>query len=64
MVRGRGNYGGAALEYVLVSAFAAALSLVALAVVGKLAKDELTKIADRYGLSIDTEAIDQLAPRS
>ena len=54
--------GGAALEYVLVSAFATALSLAALAIVGRLAKDELSKIAEHYGLNVDTTELDQLTP--
>jgi hypothetical protein len=49
MVQTSGQHGGATLEYVLVSTFAAALSIAAMAYVGKLVKDRLADLGDRLG---------------
>jgi Flp pilus assembly pilin Flp len=42
--------GGATLEYILVSTFAAAVSLTALGFVGKVVQAELTKMAEKLGM--------------
>ncbi len=58
MQKGSGQYGGAALEYVLVSTFAAALSLAVMAVVGGMVKEQVGRVGDRLGLDADAEALD------
>lgn len=52
------QHGGAALEYVLVSTFAAALSLAVMAVVGGMVKDQVGRIGERLGLDADAGALD------
>lgn len=47
--------GGAALEYVLVSTFAALLTIAALGFVGKLVKDRLDQIGARLGDGVSFE---------
>ena len=42
--------GGAALEYILVTTFAAVVGMAALAFVGKVVKAQLTNLAARLGL--------------
>ena len=49
----RGQYGGAALEYVIVSSFAGVVSLVAIGYVAKLTKDKLNEMHQR--IAPDTE---------
>ena len=45
--------GGAALEYLLVSTFAAIVALALLALVGTLAKQQLTKLTEHANIDID-----------
>ena len=47
--------GGAVLEYVLVSAFAAAVGMAALGFVGKVVKQHLESMSQRFGISEDPE---------
>ena len=47
--------GGAVLEYVLVSAFAAAIGMAALGFVGKIVKQHLQTMSQRFGTSEDPE---------
>lgn len=42
--------GGATLEYILVSTFAAVVSLTALGFVGKVVKAELARMAEKLGM--------------
>jgi hypothetical protein len=53
--RSAGNAGGAVLEYVLVSAFAAAVGMAALGFVGKIIKQHLESISQRFGTTEDPE---------
>ena len=52
--------GGAALEYVLVSTFAAALSLAVMAVVGGMVKEQVARIGAKVGIETDDGAFDVL----
>lgn len=52
--------GGAALEYILISTFAAALSVAALVVVTGVIKDELGRMSERLGVTVDTGPIESL----
>ena len=47
------QYGGAALEYILVTAFAAVVSITALGVIAKVVDQELDKLAERTGITRD-----------
>lgn len=52
--------GGAALEYVLVSTFAAALCIAALTFVGDAVHDKLEALADKLGSDAVPEDLDWL----
>lgn len=52
--------GAAALEYILISTFAVALSVATLLVLSKMVKDEVGRISDKLGVSLDTSAFDGL----
>jgi Flp pilus assembly pilin Flp len=52
--------GGAALEYVLVSTVAAALAVGALSFVGKVMREELSRLATRLGVDIEPDLEDPL----
>ena len=56
--------GAAALEYILISTFAVAFSLAALAVLTHLVKDELGRLSARLGITLDTSPIDGLGDGS
>jgi Flp pilus assembly pilin Flp len=45
--------GGAALEYILVSTFAAIVTLAALAFIGKVVQQQLQTMADKLGVDAD-----------
>ncbi len=45
------NYGGAAIEYVIVSTFAAVISLTAVSFISKIFKDRVTKMSDKLEIS-------------
>ena len=45
--------GAAALEYIMVSTFAAVMALAAMAFVGKVVKEELTKLGSRLGVDAE-----------
>ena len=47
------QFGGAALEYVLVTTFATLTGLAALGFVGKMIKEKMEVMADRLGVEID-----------
>jgi Flp pilus assembly pilin Flp len=47
----RSKQGGAALEYILVSTFAAVVGIAALTFIGKVVQSQLTNLADRLGMS-------------
>ena len=49
----RSNYGGAALEYILVSTFAAVITIAALGFVGNIVKKQLANMAQRLGMDAD-----------
>ncbi len=49
--------GGATLEYILVSTFAAVVSLTALGFVGKVVQAQLTKMADKLGLDAPADTV-------
>lgn len=53
-----GEVGGATLEYVLVSTFAAVVSLVALTFVGKVVKEQLDTMASKLGVDATVDPID------
>ena len=44
------EHGGAALEYILVSTFAAVVGMAALTFIGKVVQSQLTHLADRLGI--------------
>ena len=50
---GPGNHGGAALEYILVSTFAAVITIAALGFVGTVVKKQLANMAERLGMDTD-----------
>lgn len=52
--------GGAAIEYVLVSSFAAVMALAAISFVGQIIKDKLQAIEQKLGIEFnqDTEIFD------
>jgi hypothetical protein len=54
-LRDVGDAGGAVLEYVLVSAFAAAVGMAALGFVGKVVKQHLESMSQRFGTTEDPE---------
>ena len=54
-IRSAKNAGGAVLEYVLVSAFAAAIGMAALGFVGKMVKQHLQTMSQRFGTSDDPD---------
>lgn len=47
--RRTGQFGGAALEYILVSTFAAVVGMAALAFIGRMVQQQLTHMAERVG---------------
>ena len=47
--------GGAVLEYILVTAFAAVVGMAALGFVGKIIKERLSSMAQRLGIEDSTE---------
>ena len=49
--------GGATLEYILVSTFAAVVSLTALAFVGKVVQAQLAKMAEKLGLDAPQDPV-------
>ncbi len=49
--------GGATLEYILVSTFAAVVSLTALGFVGKVVQAQLAKMADKLGLDAPEDTV-------
>ena len=50
-VRGRRSQaGGAALEYILVSTFAAVVGMAALSFIGRVVKDQLANMAAKLGM--------------
>lgn len=51
----KSRQGGAALEYILVTTFAALASLAALAVVGTVMKDQLNALAERLGVDVSID---------
>lgn len=51
------QHGGAALEYILVTAFAAVVSITAMSVIAKVVDQELDKLAERTGISRDDTAL-------
>ncbi len=53
--------GGAALEYVLVTTFAALTGIAALSFAGKIVKDRLAVIADKLGIEADVGDWDPFA---
>ncbi len=46
---GHKEYGGAAMEYILVSTFAALVTIASLAFIGKTVKQHLSKLAQTMG---------------
>lgn len=46
----KGQKGGAALEYILVSTFAAVISMAALGFIGKVVRGQLTTLAGKLGV--------------
>ena len=54
--------GAAALEYILVSTFAAVVTVAALGFVSKVIKDELTTMASKLGISEVPDITNPLAP--
>lgn len=50
-----GEYGGAILEYILVTGFAAVVGMAALSFVGSIVKEQLTKISQKMGTSDSIE---------
>lgn len=57
MQRLKGRRGGATLEYILVSTFAAVVSLTALGFVGKVVQAQLAKMAERLGLDAPEDTV-------
>lgn len=53
----KGRRGGATLEYILVSTFAAVVSLAALGFVGKVVQAQLTKMAEKLGLDAPDDTV-------
>lgn len=49
------EYGGAALEYLMVSTFAAVVAIAALGFLGTVVKEQLTKLGDRLGVEADPD---------
>ena len=45
----RSQYGGAAMEYILVSTFATVVTIASLAFIGKIVKEHLAKLANTLG---------------
>ena len=66
-VRGTGirsrarQQGGAALEYILVSTFAAVVAAAALNFIGKVMKQQLTNMGEKLGVSDTPEIVDPFA---
>jgi hypothetical protein len=54
MVRGR-EFGGAAIEYVLVSLFATVFAVAAIAFVGKVVKAKMAEIGEKLGIDVEGE---------
>ena len=45
------SFGGAAIEYIIVSTFAAVISLTAVSFISKIFKDRVTKMSDKLEMS-------------
>ena len=54
--------GGAALEYILVSTFAAVVTMAALAFVGKVVHEQLEKLAAKLGVEPPTDWVEPFGP--
>ena len=52
------QYGGAAIEYIIVSTFATLLAVAAISFVTSSIKEKLADLEQRTGISFDTESID------
>ena len=52
------EYGGAAMEYLLVSTFAAVVTIAALGFIGSVLKEKLQTLADRMGSETSPELSD------
>ncbi len=50
--------GGVALEYILVSAFAAVASTLILGVIGGITKQKLEQLKEKFGIEADFSAFD------
>ncbi len=54
----RPQRGAAALEYILVSTFAAVVTIGALGFIGKIVKDQLTNMGSRLGVAEEPDLVD------
>lgn len=52
------NFGGAAMEYIIVSTFAALISITAIGFVGKIFKDKMRQLGKK--MHVETEVNDEL----
>lgn len=54
----KGEAGGAAVEYVIVSIFGLVLAMAGVAIVTKTVKTKLTQFEEKMGIPIEDEALD------
>lgn len=54
----KGEAGGAAVEYVIVSIFGLVLAMAGVAIVTKTVKAKLTQFEEKMGIPIEDEALD------
>lgn len=55
MRKEKSSYGGAALEYIIVSAFAGSLSLIAIGFVTKLTKEKISQMSEALGSDAEVD---------
>jgi len=55
------QHGGAALEYILVSTFAAVVAVTALGFIGKVVKQQLVNMGEKLGISDTPDIADPFA---
>ncbi len=51
------EFGGVALEYIVVSIFGLLLAVAAIAIVGKATQDKMAKIEQQLGIDLDLESL-------